>query len=215
MQTIEIRAAWRHSPRSPDGRTPLLHAGVYRIPRDITHDLAERSIRAGVGVWLAESAPVQHRRWEGETVIVAAPGPSLTVEVAERCRGHRTIVVQDAWRLLPWAEALYGCDLTWWEHHNGVPDFAGEKWSTHDDGTNDKRDAEAKYGVKLIAGKAAESFSTDPAVLHYGSNSGFQAVNLAIVWGAARIVLVGFDMRVVGGKRHFFGDHPNPACWHR
>jgi hypothetical protein len=28
--------------------------------------------------------------------------------------------------------------------------------------------------------------------------------------GVSRIVLVGFDMRLVNGKRHFFGDHPAP-----
>jgi hypothetical protein len=189
----------------------MFHTGVYRVPHDIDADLAERAVHAGMGAWVVKPEPVaSRRRWEGETVIVAAPGPSLTREVAEQCRGYRTIVVQDAWRLLPWADALYGCDTKWWEHHAGVPDFAGEKWSTTDDGTNDKREAAKAYGLQLIAGKTGEGFSTDPRVLHYGSNSGFQAVNLAIVWGAARIILVGFDMRVVGGKRHFFGDHPKP-----
>jgi hypothetical protein len=33
---------------------------------------------------------------------------------------------------------------------------------------------------------------------------------MALLWGAARVVLVAFDMREVAGKRHFFGDHPRP-----
>lgn len=42
-----------------------------------------------------------------------------------------------------------------------------------------------------------------------GFNSGYQAVNLAALAGAARIVLIGFDMAAApDGRRHFFGDHP-------
>ncbi|MBC7282566.1 hypothetical protein [Hoeflea sp.] len=39
-----------------------------------------------------------------------------------------------------------------------------------------------------------------------GGNSGFQAVNLAAVAGANRIVLTGFDMSVDNGT-HWHGDH--------
>ena len=31
-----------------------------------------------------------------------------------------------------------------------------------------------------------------------------------MLWGARRVLLLGFDMRVVGDQRHFFGDHPKP-----
>jgi hypothetical protein len=55
-----------------------------------------------------------------------------------------------------------------------------------------------------------QGFSYDPEVIHYGSNSAFQAVNLAghfIGW-VGRIVLIGVNMQVVSGKSHFFGEHP-------
>ena len=146
-------------------------------------------------------------RWRDEpAVIVAAPGSSLSPDVAARIRCHRTIAVQDAWRLMPSADVLYGCDRRWWEAHKGCTEFAGERWSTHDNGGNDKREIAKAYGVRLIEGKPGEVFSTDPAVIHYGSNSGFQAVNFAILSGASRIVMVGFDMK----GTHFFGDHPKP-----
>jgi hypothetical protein len=214
MRVIEIQRQWYlGGGMGPEGRTPLIHSGVYHVPREMAQSLAERAVRDGVGAWLDDGskapAPVA-RRWEGQTVVVAAPGPSLTAEVAERCRGFPVIAVQDAYRLIPWADVLYGCDAAWWNIHGGrgAGDFAGEKWSSHDGGTNDKTLAAETYGLHLVAGAHGEGFSTDPAAIHYGSNSGFQAVNLAILWGAARIVLVGFDMRTVDGKRHFFGDHP-------
>lgn len=41
-----------------------------------------------------------------------------------------------------------------------------------------------------------------------GQNSGFQAINLAVLAGAKRIVLLGYDMKTAGAKSHWFGDHP-------
>jgi hypothetical protein len=44
--------------------------------------------------------------------------------------------------------------------------------------------------------------------IHWGGNSGFQAINLAYLWGARRIVLLGFDMQCgPGGESHWFGEH--------
>lgn len=40
-----------------------------------------------------------------------------------------------------------------------------------------------------------------------GGNSGFQALNLAAVAGASRVILLGYDMQWTGGKTHFHGDH--------
>lgn len=150
-------------------------------------------------------------RWQ--SCIVAAPGPSLSSSVDEACSsGLPTIVVNDAWRAMPWADVLYACDNTWWEHHQGTG-FRGEKWSTHEghakeQHANDKREIHAKWGVKCVRGADGEGFSLDPTLIHYGSNSGFQALNLAILFGCKHIILIGYDMRRVDGKGHFFGEHP-------
>lgn len=159
-------------------------------------------------------------RWQGHTVIVAATGVSLTPDVAETCRRSRCpiIAVSDAYRLLPFADILYSCDGAWWDVHKGCPDFRGEKWSSHGEpGANDKRVHGERYGLTLVrgshcnsgppAGRCADggTFSTDPTHIHYGGNSGFQAINLALLFGARRIILVGFNMDSGG---HFFGAHP-------
>jgi hypothetical protein len=144
-------------------------------------------------------------------VVVAATGPSLTRDIASACEGIPVIAVNDAYRLFPSAELLYACDAAWWRQHGGCPEFMGEKWSSHGGADhNDKRTAAREYGLRLVQGRAEPGFSFDPSLIHYGDNSGFQAVNVAghkIGW-RGRIALVGFDMRQVGGRRHFFGDHP-------
>lgn len=145
--------------------------------------------------------------------IVAAPGPSLS-STAEACRGYPVVAVQDAWRLVPWASVLYGCDARWWDHHQGAPGFSGERWATHEDGgSNDQRKHAERFGLNLVAGAHQRGFSVNPKTINYGSNSGFQAINLALLMGATTIALVGFDWRQVDGKTHFFGEHPDQ--WQR
>jgi hypothetical protein len=154
--------------------------------------------------------------WTGRNCIVAAPGPSLAavakdVRLARCAYSWKVIAIQDAYRLLPYADLLYGCDNHWWDVY-GDWDHPN-KWSTHDDhkGTSNNKFANGmadKYGINCVRGEPGSTFSLDPAIVRYGQNSGFQAINIAILKGCKRIVLVGFDMSYRGGKAHFFGDHP-------
>lgn len=149
------------------------------------------------------------RRWEGRC-IVAAPGPSLTPEVADMCCSERVMAVNDAYRLLPWAEVLYGCDAGWWDARQPL-EFAGERWTSHSlSPKNDKTMVADRLGLRVIEGRDAAGFSRDPARIHYANNSGFQAVNLALLWGADPVILVGFDMRAINNRTHFFGNHKAP-----
>lgn len=121
----------------------------------------------------------------------------------------------------PAADVLYACDAAWWDCSGPKPgEFAGECWSSHSEnkGVNDyKTDAAERHGLTLVAGDKQHGFSLTLGVIHYGDNSGFQAVNLAIQFGASEIWLLGFDMQDTG---HFFGEHPDacrkgmtPASW--
>lgn len=149
--------------------------------------------------------------WRNEPCIVAATGPSLTVEVVDYIRqrkeGKHCIAINTAYQRMIYADILWACDARWWEAYHGARDFAGERWSSHHVTGDDKARIAARYNVNLVAGYRSETFSLKPDVIHYGRNGGFQAVNLAILLGAKPIVLVGFDMRKVDGKRHFFGDY--------
>lgn len=50
--------------------------------------------------------------------------------------------------------------------------------------------------------------STEPPLIHRGSNSGYQAVNLALHLWVKRIVLLGFDMNNSHtGASHWHGGH--------
>lgn len=68
-----------------------------------------------------------------------------------------------------------------------------------------------KVRVLRHAKKGERGLSFDPTTLNIGEgNSGFQALNLATLLGASRVVLLGYDMGHSGkGRRHWHGDHPS------
>ena len=144
--------------------------------------------------------------WRDEPCIVAASGPSLSKEQAELCEGYNVIAVNDAYRLFPNAAALYAADVDWWRYHNGCPEFKGEKLTCHHGGDASRRKRICKdYGITPIEARRGSGFSLDPSYIHYGTNSGYQATNLAVVRGAVPVILIGFDMH----GTHFFGKHPS------
>jgi hypothetical protein len=69
----------------------------------------------------------------------------------------------------------------------------------------EEREAIEKFGLNYREGEDGPGLGKDR--LRYGSNSGYQAINLAYLMGAKRILLLGYDMGH-SDKRHFFGEHP-------
>lgn len=138
-------------------------------------------------------------QWKSETVVIVASGPSLTRKQVEYCRGKaRVLVINDNYKLAPWADALYACDGDWWDLHQ--PGFEGQKW------TQDQS-AALRYNLNWVKSVNEPGFSKNPDVIHQGGNSGYQAINLALHFGVSKVLLLGFDMKM-NGKRHWFGDHP-------
>lgn len=144
--------------------------------------------------------------WTGETAIVVATGPTAADTPLEIAKGKaRVLVVKDAWRLCPWADALYACDHHWWEAHKGVVEFKGQRIAY------DKRTLDKWRGLGFLQVEIKRHIQTlrfdRVGAVGWGWNSGFHAINLAAQFGIKRLILVGYDMRVDKGK-HFFGEHP-------
>ena len=102
---------------------------------------------------------------------------------------------------------LWATDYRWWKHHNFVPDFKGQKWTQNVQWPDDT--PPEKHGIRCLrAETSAGGLSTDPDVIHTGRNSGYAAINLAYHLGAERILLLGYDLKMRGNDRHWFGAHP-------
>lgn len=149
--------------------------------------------------------------WDGQTCVIVASGPSAATASVEQAQSKaRVIAVNNSWRLAPWADALYGCDFAWWKSQSGVPEFAGLKISQTDGW--DQKCRQTYPAVRLVQCDRAYDRREEllpRGMTGWGGNSGFQALSLAVQFGAKRIALVGFDMRADHGL-HWHGKHPKP-----
>jgi hypothetical protein len=148
--------------------------------------------------------------WPGGTLACVATGPSLTQTDVDYVRDKvdAVIVVNNAFKLAPWAAALMVCDAKFyaWHWKHGLSDFKGLKYSL---------DTRAKRfrGVKVLCNTGDSGLELDPTGLRTGKNSGFQSVGLAVHFGAAKIVLLGFDFRLgPKGQKHCHADHPDKSA---
>jgi hypothetical protein len=134
--------------------------------------------------------------------VCIASGESLTKEDVDYCRGKATVfVVNDCYKIAPWADYLYACDEPWWDvHHESVKNtFKGESWSL-------SPEAHKKYDVNLIGYNPKLTWSLIDGLIATGGNSGFQVLNMADLIGFDEIILLGYDMGY-DHKSHWFGDH--------
>lgn len=143
--------------------------------------------------------------WSGETCVIVASGPTAKDAPLEMALGRaKFIAINTSWQLCPWADILFACDVAWWNHAHGCPDFEGMKITID-------RNASRKYeDIHLVeCRKADDRIVLKPlGTVGWGGNSGFHCLNLAVQFGARKIILIGYDMTVANGL-HWHGAHPS------
>jgi hypothetical protein len=116
----------------------------------------------------------------------------------------RVIAINRSIELVPWADVLYAADAGFWRHYANARAFTGWRFCADkharymDAGIYPVTIARDKRGMRVN-----EMIKGPIGTVGAGGNSGFQAVNLAVQFGASRILLC-LDYR---GK-HWHPDHP-------
>jgi hypothetical protein len=140
------------------------------------------------------------REWAGETAYLLGGGPSLA-NIDVRSLPGRTIAINNSWAIRPDADVLYFCDAAWWQTHGDAvkAGFRGKYISSIGD-IHDEM-------VKRLRNGGPTGLDLRPEYLRHGANSGYQAINLAVHFGASRIILLGYDMKTDGNKTHWHEGH--------
>ena len=144
--------------------------------------------------------------WKGETCVILCAGPSLTDAQLNTVRNApcKTIGVNTSFLYFPEADVQYGGDFMFWKvYYSRIRALSPrpQMW------TQDNSAAE-RFQINRQRGGNREGLGLN--VVHMNGNSGFQAINLAFLWGSRRILLVGMDMREIDGMKHRHGDHEKP-----
>lgn len=138
-------------------------------------------------------------------LVLGAGESAAEVAAALRPGSVRIIAINRSHELAPWAEVLYAADFGFWRQYKAAREFTGWRFCA---------DEHIRYldpGVVPIkiarcprnGNRLNEMVKGPVGTIGAGGNSGFQAVNLAAQFGAARILLC-LDYR---GK-HWHPDHP-------
>lgn len=139
--------------------------------------------------------------WKGHIAVVVASGPSAgAIDYAPYKGRAKFIACNYSYKLVPWADAMIGADLGFWNQHKGCKDFAGLKMTTDDAGVR-------PYGLNLVRlDKLTYGFSIhQPGYVGMGANTGFYAINITLQFGPPKgIIICGFDMQ----GSHWHGPHP-------
>ncbi len=147
--------------------------------------------------------------WHGETVAIIGGGPSLRgVDLGRLPAGWRILATNNAHAILPRWDLHFFADDRWYRWNADRLGAPGLRVTVADD-------LPAEAGI-LVLGRTgdttfrrsrAAALSTDPQTLA-GECSGGMSINLAALAGAARIILLGFDMRPVG---NWHAEHQAPT----
>lgn len=127
-------------------------------------------------------------RWDGRTVVCVASGPSLLEADCKlvESSGLPVIAVNTSWKMVPFAEVVYAGDACWWDANHKEISISAERWTC-------SKTAATRHRINLF--EASGSF-----------NSGLRAIQLAIEFGASKIILLGYDCSVKSGI-HWHGNH--------
>jgi hypothetical protein len=150
------------------------------------------------------------RPWEGKTCCIVAGGPSTTPEHARLASdAFPTMALKDMFVLCPQAKIIYSCDLSWWFERWRDPDFA-PTLKAHPAIRVAMYYQKLKTGVedlKYLQCTGPDELDINEGCVRHGLNTGFSGLNLAFNLGPKRIILVGYDMRAIGGKSHCYSNH--------
>lgn len=179
---------------------------------------------------------VAPKLWPDSTIVCIGGGSSLTREDVEYCRNRvslipkesgwvgseqiepvyqkvRVIAIKEAFLLAPWADVLYAADWKWWNFYHR--EIEAGRWTAFDGLKFGIEQLQPEYppidwpGIDVLHNTGSTGLELDPSGLKIGNNSGHQSVNLAVHFGAKRIVVIGFDCWTgPNGQQNWFGDHP-------
>lgn len=206
----------------------LIEGGYCKLLGGKVEALKPGQIMRRSNAWPLDRFAVIEPTWKGETVVCIGGGPSLTPEDVERIKGRaRVIAVNDAYLVAPFADICYFADARWWKWHS---DGIAKKWPWASFTADEVRKAFAEFKGQKVTIENTGMMVADPAVfilhndndhrgssgglserpngIRTGSNGGYQAMNIATLAGAKRILLLAYDMHYPKGRSHSHNGHP-------
>lgn len=154
---------------------------------------------------------IPDNRWSGQDVFIVGGGPSLRTFDMDRLSGLNVIGCNEAFILGPrLVQGIFFSDAKWFVRRNReLEEYCNRGGSvfTHEEALRFHN----LPWLKVLK-RSSEHLSTDSVI--FGRNSGSGAINLALLLGARRVFLLGFDCKQSDNKQHN-NWHDNYKKYHR
>jgi hypothetical protein len=148
----------------------------------------------------------------GQDIFIVGGGYSVREVNLDFLTDRVTIAINDSYKILPNATALFWCDNSWCgremdglQKHECELRFHPRTYAE----THIKKDITGPAGSTIL--NRTGEYGYDPNIDNVmGNNGGTQALNFAVNLGAKRVYLIGFDMRddpLSRGTTHWHDAH--------
>jgi hypothetical protein len=139
------------------------------------------------------------RDWEGKTAVVVGNGPSLLApewpdRVLTAGAAAKVLVANGGYKLFPFANVLMCSDRHWLAANPDLSGFKGETIVVTRPEAIRRLDRRMVHLRRAFIEKVRGDIFADPKTLVEGHTSTSTNISLAVLRGAARIVLVGIDL---------------------
>lgn len=152
------------------------------------------------------------KAWLGDTVFILGGGDSLRGFDCSPLRNFGWILtINSSYWTAPFCDALYFNDHTWWSQPRvaGGParrvELCKSKCTLITTSRAVKREAPDR--VHRIYTMSGVPFRVGSGPVRQGRSSGHTAISLAAARGGKRLILLGYDMRIVGGRSHHHNEY--------
>lgn len=141
------------------------------------------------------------------TIFCIAPGPTVAEMDLSALRGRRVLAIKRGFKWAPWCEAVFSTHARkFYQDPETIAFRAAHPEKTYY-AMRSEREGGGTDGVITLEQLQEFGLCKDPRGIGFGKNSGHGGINLAYHMlpepkAGCAIVLIGYDMRHVGGRSH-------------
>jgi hypothetical protein len=119
-------------------------------------------------------------------------------------RDQRVLGVNAAFRLGDWVDVCFFGDAKfyWWNRED-LAKYRGMKFTCNEGVRHGHRSVVGEDGLHILRIRKFRGLDKDPRCVAWNKSSGAAAINVAVHLGASKIVLLGYDMRRVDGRKNW------------
>jgi len=144
------------------------------------------------------------RIWKDETVYLFGGGSSLVETILPYDFSDRHVIgVNNAFRLRNVDILYFGDAKFYWWNEEEIQAFKGLKITSDQGIQHGNKSVRGEPEIKVVPVGKFKGLESRRDRIGWNRSSGAAAINVAIHLGAKQIILLGYDMRVVDGKKNW------------